>query len=404
MRITLGKIRPLNVLFSLAVLILVSSAFGQSAPVLSNIWPPYLTLKTDTSVTVNWKTASPCRGSLIFYGESSGKEGMQLTEDKAALYHHISLEDLVPGSTYSYHVSHINSKERKKQPIQFRMPFGREGLSFFVISDTHQVLPVPGLNEPVRIKTQMVVDAMLRDPLVPDFFVHCGDHVESDALPNWTTYFETFFPLACKIPTFPVLGNHEDMSGADNYFHAFSFPNGGGRGGWEWYAYQRKNILLIFLNMNFVDLGHITKQIDWLRSTLNHNKDKIWKFVFTHQPLYSSSVRYSAETSYKMLLEPIFVKHGVDAVFSGHHHAYQRIHRNGITHIVSGGGGGDWSELKEKKIEGTVKVHERSLHYLRVRVVKNKFIMEMQIVGQENAEGIIERRDEIIDCFEIVKR
>ncbi|NVM26602.1 MAG: metallophosphoesterase [Desulfobacterales bacterium] len=406
MRLTLRRIRSLNLLFGFAILILAPTAFGQSAPTPSNIWPPYLTPKTDTSVTVNWKAAIPSRGSLIFYREPNGKEGIRLTEDKTFLYHHISLENLVPGSLYSYEVSRVNLREMKKQPIQFRMPFGSEALTFFVISDTHQVLPVPGINETVRMRTQMVVDAMLRDPLVPDFFVNCGDHVESDALPNWTAYFKTIYPLACKIPTFPVLGNHEDMSGADNYFHAFSFPDGGGRQGWEWYTFQRKNVLLVFLNMNFEDLDHITRQTNWLKSVLNQSRDKTWKFVFTHQPLYSSSVRYSAETPYKMLLEPIFMKHGVDVVFSGHHHAYQRVYRNGITHIVSGGGGGDWSELtlREKKIEGTVKTHEKALHYLRVRVVKNNFIMEMRIVGQENAEGVIEPRDEIIDRFEIVKR
>jgi predicted phosphodiesterase len=400
----LRKIKLISLFFTFLILLAVSTTFGQSAPTPSNIWPPYLTLKTDTSVTVNWKTAAPSHGSLILYGEPNGKEGIRFKEDKASLYHHISLENLVPGTPYSYQVSHVDSKEMERQPIQFMFPFRSEALTFFLISDTHQVLPVPGINEAVQIRTQMVVDAMLRDPLVPDFFVHCGDHVESDALPNWTAYFETVFPLACKIPTFPVLGNHEDMSGADNYFHAFSFPDGGGRQGWEWYTFQRKNVVLIFLNMNFEDLDHITRQTNWLKSTLNQNKGKTWKFVFTHQPLYSSSVRYGEETPYKMLLEPIFMRHGVDVVFSGHHHAYQRIYRNGITHIVSGGGGGPWSELKEKKIEGTVKVHEKALHYLRGRVVKKKFIMEMRIVGQENAEGIIQPRDEVVDRFEIVKR
>jgi predicted phosphodiesterase len=395
----------LHFLLVFLILILVSTASGQSHSAPSNIWPPYLTLKTATSLTANWRTAKPSTGSLVFFRKPNSKEGSRLTEGKASFYHHIPLENLIPGSFYSYRVDHADFPKMKKQPIRFRMPFGRKELTFFVISDT-QAEMIPGLLKTDQTRQKMVINAMLRDPSLPDFFVHCGDHVESDSLPEWTDYFQTIYPLASKTPVFPVLGNHEDMSGAENYFNAFAFPGGGGRRGWEWYTFQVRDGLLIFLNLNFQNLDHIKSQTDWLKSVLDQNRALTWKFVFTHQPLYSSSVRYGAETPYKMLLEPIFIQYGVDVVFSGHHHAYQRIYRNGIYHIVSGGGGGDWGELtlKEQKIEGTIKTHEKALHYLRIRLVKNKFIMDMRIVGQENAEGVIEPRDEIFDTYEIVKR
>jgi predicted phosphodiesterase len=397
------RIKPVHFLFALLILILVSTASGQAYLASSNIWPPYLTLKTPTSVTVNWRTAEPSIGSLVF-SQGPPKEGeTRFTEDKAALHHRISIGNLIPGSSYSYRVDHGGSSALENQPIRFRMPFGRKELAFFVISDT-QAEMIPGLLKTDQTRQKMVIDAMLSDQYTPDFFVHCGDHVESDALPRWTDYFHTIFPVARETPVFPVMGNHEEMS--EYYFQAFSFPNGGGYNGWEWYSFCIKNVLLIFLNTNFRDLDHIGKQIDWLKSTLNQYKGKPWKFVFCHHPLYSSSVRYGAESPYKMLLEPIFIKYGVDVVFSGHHHAYQRIHRNGIYHVVSGGGGGDWGEftLKEQKIQGTVKTLEKALHYLRIRIVRNKFIMDMRIVGQENAEGVIEPKDEIFDHFEILER
>jgi predicted phosphodiesterase len=399
------KIKPVHFLFALFVLILVSTASGQVYLASSNIWPPYLALKTPTSVTVNWRTAKPSIGSLVFSKGPPKKGETRFTEDKASLHHHISIGNLIPGSFYSYRVDHGDFSELENQPIRFRMPFGRKELTFFVISDT-QAEMIPGLLKTDQTRQKMVIEAMLSDQYTPEFFVHCGDHVESDALPRWTDYFQTVFPLARKTPVFPVLGNHEDMSGAENYFNAFAFPDGGGRRGWEWYTFQVRDVLLIFLNLNFQSLDHIKSQTDWLKSILSQNKDSTWKFVFTHQPLYSSSVRYGAESPYKMLLEPIFIQYGVDVVFSGHHHAYQRIYRNGIYHVVSGGGGGDWGEftLKEQKIEGTIKTHEKALHYLRIRLMKNKFIMDMRIVGQENAEGVIEPKDEIFDHFEILKR
>jgi hypothetical protein len=41
-----------------------------------------------------------------------------------------------------------------------------------------------------------------------------------------------------------------------------------------------------------------------------------------------------------VILEPILVRHGVDVVFSGHDHIYERLHpQKGITYFVAGAGG-----------------------------------------------------------------
>jgi predicted phosphodiesterase len=403
-KMSFQKIKPAaHFLFALLVLIPVSTVSGQVYLASSDIWPPYLALKTPTSVTVNWRTEKPSIGSLIFSKGHPKKGETRFTEDKASAYHHILLEHLVPGSFYSYRVNDIKLPEMENQPIRFRMPSKDQSTTFFVYSDP-QALMIPGLLKTDQKRQKMVIGAMLSEPFTPDFFVNCGDHVQSDTLPEWTDYFHTIFPLAHKTPVFPVMGNHEEMS--EYYFQAFSFPDGGGYNGWEWYSFCIKDVLLIFLNTNFRDLNHIHTQVDWLKSTLNHHRGKTWKFVFCHHPLYSSSVRYGADTPYKSLLEPIFMHYKVDVVFSGHHHAYQRIYRNGIHHIVSAGGGGKFSSraLKEQKIEGTIKTREKALHYLRIRLMENKFIMDVRIVGQENAEGVVELKGEIFDHFEILKR
>jgi len=353
-------------------------------------------------MTVNWRTRTACRGTLLVHRPGDSAEG-RIREDRAAFVHRMTMKHLVPGMTYAYRIEDDTSPTDSAAPVTFRMPFQNAGLTFFVISDTHQVLPVPGLNEYVRENTHQVVQAMLVDPLTPDFLVNCGDHVEEDVLPNWTAYFEVMHPMMRRVPSFPVLGNHEVMAGADNYFEAFSFPDGGGRKGWEWYAFKVKEVLLIFLNMNIEDLDQINQQIAWLKSLLLQNGDKVWKLVFTHQPLYSSSMRYSSEMPYQTLFEPIFLKHGVDVVFSGHHHAYQRINRKKITHIVSAGGGGPVSELKAEKVKGTVTTREKTLHYLRIRIANNRLVGDVRIVGAENAREIMEPRNEIFDRFEIIK-
>ncbi len=58
-----------------------------------------------------------------------------------------------------------------------------------------------------------------------------------------------------------------------------------------------------------------------------------------HRALYSSS-RHGGDEKIREDLEPLLAHHGVDVVFSGHDHVYERTAPiRGVTHVVSGGGG-----------------------------------------------------------------
>ncbi len=48
-----------------------------------------------------------------------------------------------------------------------------------------------------------------------------------------------------------------------------------------------------------------------------------WKFVCYHQPAFTTDVKHADEQQMRLLCA-IFEKHGVDAVFSGHNHTYER--------------------------------------------------------------------------------
>ncbi len=61
--------------------------------------------------------------------------------------------------------------------------------------------------------------------------------------------------------------------------------------------------------------------------------------MFLHKSPYGSS-RHGGDAKVREDLEPLFVKHAVDLVFSGHDHVYERtIPIRGVTYVVSGGGG-----------------------------------------------------------------
>ena len=63
------------------------------------------------------------------------------------------------------------------------------------------------------------------------------------------------------------------------------------------------------------------------------------KIAVLHRSPYGSS-RHGGDESVRDNLEPLFARHGVDLVFAGHDHVYERmVPIRGVTYVVSGGGG-----------------------------------------------------------------
>jgi hypothetical protein len=80
-------------------------------------------------------------------------------------------------------------------------------------------------------------------------------------------------------------------------------------------------------------------QLRWLDERLDKS-DAEWKVCFFHHPLYTSGRYRGWARGFRLILEPLLVSHGVDAVFSGHEHIYQRTElQSGIQYFVSGGAG-----------------------------------------------------------------
>lgn len=81
------------------------------------------------------------------------------------------------------------------------------------------------------------------------------------------------------------------------------------------------------------------KQLAWLEQELKASGSN-WKIVYFHHPLYSSGKAHGSSTELRRLLEPVFVRHGVDVVFQGHDHSYERIKpQKGIYYFTEGNSG-----------------------------------------------------------------
>ena len=107
-------------------------------------------------------------------------------------------------------------------------------------------------------------------------------------------------------------------------------------GGRAYYSFTKGDGLVEFFAL---DSTYFTlPQQRWLEEALQASQAK-WKIVFFHHPLYSSADRHGSKLELRSDLEPILVRHGVDAVFSGHDHVYERVKpQQGVQYFVSGVG------------------------------------------------------------------
>jgi hypothetical protein len=101
------------------------------------------------------------------------------------------------------------------------------------------------------------------------------------------------------------------------------------------YAFTRSNVEFFALDSNYMDRS----QLDWLERELKASRTT-WKIAFFHHPLYSSAGRHGSELDLRRVLEPLLIRYGVQVVFSGHDHVYERITpQHGITYFVCGSSG-----------------------------------------------------------------
>lgn len=176
---------------------------------------------------------------------------------------------------------------------------------------------------------QKIVDSILR--LEPNIVFHVGDLVENGEDPkDWAIFNRITSQLRKTAEFYPALGNHEYESPL--FFENFVLP-----GNERWYSIKRYSIHFIILDSN-LDLGIESEQYKWLESELQSiDKSSKLTVVIFHHPPFSMSRHDREEAKYQLL--SLFEKYGVDIVFNGHNHNYQRFLYRNTYYIVTGGAG-----------------------------------------------------------------
>ena len=171
----------------------------------------------------------------------------------------------------------------------------------------------------------------------PDYIFHTGDLNEKGTQQEeYDLFMSVVAPLGSGNAFFPVRGNHDQDR--DLFLNNFPHLNGS-----SWYSVVRDSIRFIMLDsVESLKPGDI--QYAWLENELK-STGSLPVIIILHHPIFSSGA-HGPTPGLALYLTHLFESNGVVAVFSGHEHSYERSVFNGITYVVTGGGGAPLREAK----------------------------------------------------------
>lgn len=343
---------------------------------------PYLQNVSENSITIMWESTQPLVGK-VRYGIISVDEFEEVEGDSPTI-HEVALTGLNTETDYQYQVI---SGDFKSEIFTFKTA---------VKKDSPFSIAAYGDNKSGPFNYRRV--AKLIYSKQPNFVFHNGDFVQrGNVYRQWEKlFFNPARVMINHIPLFGAIGNHEDN--APNYYNYFSFP-----GNERWYSFDFGNSHFIILDTEESLIQEGSDEIKWLINDLE-NRTATWTFVGSHHPPFTAGGNYYRKSRLvrKNLLHPIFEKYGVDVVFSGHDHNYERSEpivskdgENPVTYIVCGNGGTplryighrEWTHYAER-VFGFVLVNiEGSRLHFQAFNIDNEVIDEFTL-DKSNPESV----------------
>jgi 3',5'-cyclic AMP phosphodiesterase CpdA len=179
-----------------------------------------------------------------------------------------------------------------------------------------------------------------------------------------------------------VLGNHDES-------RTVGYPPLNMRGQ-RYYTFARRHVRFFALDTNALDAA----QLRWFEGALQDAKED-WKVCYFHHPLYSNSGRHGSSVDIRVLLEPILLRHGVDAVFSGHDHVYERLTPQKGIHYFVVGAAGSLRKGDVRRSASTAAAFDQDQSFVVIEIDNASLSFEaLSRAGERVDSGRIEKRRE----------
>ena len=265
---------------------------------------------------------------------------------------------------------------RANSGVKLTLPLKKDSVRFAVIGDTGT-----GSSKQTDIADTMV---RYRSAFPFEFVLMLGDNMyggesAGDFVKKFSDPYKQL--LTEQVKFYAALGTH-DQALQKNYVN-FNMD------GKEYYRFKKGNVAFYALNSNYMD----AKQVKWLTDELAKDTSE-WKVAFMHHPPYSSGGKHGSDSQLREVIEPIFVKYGVNVVLTGHDHFYERIKpQKGIYYFVSGAAGKLRSGDIDERSGLTAKGYDRDLSFMLFEVDgKQMHFQAISRTGETIDSGVMQNQ------------
>ncbi|MBI3130743.1 MAG: metallophosphoesterase [Acidobacteria bacterium] len=337
------------------------------------VWP-YVGNVSPTSATLSWATSAAGASEVRFGPDASLGTTVAATDQTLdwRYFHSATLTGLQPDTTYTYRIYTAGS-DLSPATLTFRTAPATTATSFTFGAMGDGRGGGSGAN---AVATRMAGETF-------DLVIHTGDFIVDTGCagasgPSTTStvadFISQFFSIhkawLVRTPFYGVMGNHE-MGSCGPEFFTQMFANPGNE---RYYSFDWANAHFVGVDVT-QSYGSGSAQYTWLDNDLK-TSTKPWKFVFFHYPAYSSG-SHGSDATVQSALIPLFEKYGVDLVFNGHDHTYERTvpilsgaassdATKAITYVVSGGAGAPLYNTAGAWFTGAA---ASKYHYMKIQVL-----------------------------------
>ena len=211
-----------------------------------------------------------------------------------------------------------------------------------------------------------------------DFVTMDGDNIYGGHSPRdyERKFEEPYKPLLDEgVKFYASLGNHDDAQIEINYK---PYNMGGNR----YYTFDKKDVEFFVLDSNYMT----PQQLSWFEGKLKSSTAK-WKIAYFHHPLYTCAKFHGPDIDLRNQLMPLFKEYGVNAVWYGHEHVYERLkQQQGIYFFLEGESG----QLRYHNIRSSCDLDA-------VRFDTDRSFMLVEIDGDQMYFETVSRTGAVID-------